>query len=68
MKFADEEFVIDKTYAGDLDSKVSIFRRQTRTKKTIFLTMITTYGVKKNECYIGRVLREATMESLFSIA
>jgi hypothetical protein len=66
MKFAGEEFAIDKKYAGDLDSKMSVFQRQTRTKKTIFLTMITTYGVRKNEYYIGRVLREATMENLFS--
>jgi len=65
MKFAGEEFVIDKKYAGELDNKVSIFRRQTRTKKTIFLTMITTYGVRKNDYYIGRVLREVTMEHLF---
>jgi uncharacterized protein len=68
IKFAGEEFVIDKKYADDLDNKVSVFQRQTRTKKTIFLTMITTYGVRKNEYYTGRVLREATMENLFSTA
>jgi AAA+ ATPase superfamily predicted ATPase len=67
MKFASEEFVIDKRYAGDLDNKVNVFRRQTRTKKAIFLTMITTYGVKKNEYYTGRVVREVTMEKLFSV-
>ncbi|HVU95931.1 MAG TPA: hypothetical protein VHE34_11935 [Puia sp.] len=65
MKFTGEEFIIDKRYAGDLDNKVNVFRRQTRTKKTIFLTLITTYGVRKNEYYTGRVLREVTMESLF---
>lgn len=66
MKFASEEFVIDKEYAGNLDNKVRIFQRQTRTKKTIVLTMVTTYGVRKNEYYTGRVLREVTMEDLFS--
>lgn len=68
MKFAGQDFAIDKKYAGDLDNKISIFQRQTQTKKTIFLTMITTYGVRKNEYYTGRVLREATMENLFSTA
>jgi hypothetical protein len=66
MKFAGDEYVIDKQYASELDNKVNIFRRETKTKKTIFLTMITTYGVKRNDYYVGRVLREVKMEDLFS--
>jgi AAA+ ATPase superfamily predicted ATPase len=49
MKFASNEFQIDKSYAMDLERKVKVFREETKTKKTIFLTFITTYGVKKNE-------------------
>ncbi len=66
MKFAGDQFVIDKKYAEELDNKVKLFQRETRTKKTIFLTLITTYGVKKNDYYTGRVLREVTMEDLYS--
>lgn len=66
IKFAGNEFVIDKKYANELDSKIDIFRQETGTKKTIFLTMVTTYGVQKNNYYTGRVLREVTMEDLFS--
>ena len=65
MKFAGDEFVIDKKYADELDEKIKIFKQQTGTKKTIFLTMITTYGVQKNNYYTGRVLREVKMEDLF---
>lgn len=65
MKFASDEFAIDKKYAGELDNKVNVFRRETGTKKTLFLTMITTYGVKKNDYYTGRVLAEVVMEDLF---
>lgn len=65
MKFAGDEFVIDKKYANELDSKVNIFRRETGTKKTLFLTMITTYGVKRNDYYTGRVLGEVMMKDLF---
>jgi predicted AAA+ superfamily ATPase len=65
MKFAGDEFVIDKKYASELDNKINIFRRETGTRKTLFLTMITTYGVKRNDYYTGRVLAEVVMEDLF---
>lgn len=65
MKFSADEFTIDKKYAGELDSKVSVFKAQTKTKKTIFPTMITTYGTKQNMYYTGRIVSEVTMEDLF---
>jgi hypothetical protein len=65
MKFAGDEFVIDKKYADELDNKLNVFRRETGTKKSLFLSMITTYGVLKNNYYTGRVLREVKMEDLF---
>jgi predicted AAA+ superfamily ATPase len=66
MKFATDEFVIDKKYAAELDNKVNTFRRETNTKKTLFPTMITTYGVKKNDHYIGRIQGEVIMKDLFN--
>lgn len=65
MKFSADEFVINKKYAGEIDGKVKVFKEQTATRKTILPTMITTYGVRKNEHYTGRILREVTMEDLF---
>jgi len=65
MKFSGSEFVIDKKYAEELDKKIKIFTEQTRTKKTIFPTMITTYGTKQNTYYIGRVTSEVKMDKLF---
>lgn len=65
MKFSGQEFVIDKKYAAELDSKVKIFKEQTRTKKTIFPTMITTYGTRQNIYYTGRITSEVKMEDLF---
>jgi AAA+ ATPase superfamily predicted ATPase len=65
MKFSSGEFVIDKKYAAELDSKVRVFMEQTRTKKTIFPTMITTYGTKLNIYYTGRIMSEVKMEDLF---
>jgi len=65
MKFSTSEFVIDKRYSSELKSKLEVFEKSIKSKKTSFLTMITTYGVKRNEYYIGRVHKEVTMESLF---
>jgi len=65
MKFSNREFVIDKKYAAELDMKVNVFRSETGTKKTIFPTMITTYGTRKNEYYLGRIQTEILMEDLF---
>jgi len=66
MKFSSGEFVIDKKYATELDTKVNVFRTETGTKKTIFPTMITTYGTRKNEHYLGRIQTEVLMEDLFT--
>lgn len=65
IKFTNTEFVIDKKYAGELDNKVKVFREQTNANKAIFLTMVTTYGVKKNDHYTGRVQSEVMMTALF---
>lgn len=65
MKFSKNEFVIDKDYALELDKKIQVFQDQTKTKKTIFPTMITTFGTKRNINYIGRITSEVIMEDLF---
>ncbi|MDE3214275.1 MAG: ATP-binding protein, partial [Bacteroidota bacterium] len=65
MKYANKEFTIDKKYANELDNKVKVFRAQSKTRKTIFLTMITTYGTKQNTYYTGRIVSEVKMEDLF---
>jgi hypothetical protein len=65
IKFSASEFVINKRYGADLDNKVKIFRTQTATRKTIFPTMITTYGVLKNDHYTGLIQAEVVMDDLF---
>lgn len=67
MKFYSGEFVIDKRYAGELEQKMSVFAEVTKTKKTILLTMVTTYGVKQNSYAQALVQNSITMEDLFRI-
>ncbi|MCF6402259.1 AAA family ATPase [Chitinophaga filiformis] len=65
MKFTNGEFVIDKKYAEELENKKAVFRSETKTRSTIFSTMITTYGVKKNDYYRDIVDGEVLAEDLF---
>ena len=65
MKFSNEEYAIDKSYAAELQNKLNIFKEETKTKKTLFLTMITTYGTKDNIYKTGLVQNEVTMDDLF---
>src|SRR5665647_727225 len=65
MKFSTNEFTINKKYAEELMQKRTVFVDKTKTKKTILLTMITTYGVIKNAYYKNLVQSEVTMDALF---
>jgi AAA+ ATPase superfamily predicted ATPase len=64
MKYADTEFVIDKKYNENLRNKRATFVGETKTRKTVHITMITTYGVKHNE-YWGNIQSEVTIDDLF---
>src|SRR3546814_13293180 len=55
IKFSTGTFEITKKYAAELENKLQAFRNQTRTRKTLFITMITTYGKKNKNDYDGMV-------------
>jgi len=65
IKFSVDQFVIDKRYAEELTNKVTVFRSQTKTRKAIFPTMITTYGVLKNNYYSSLIQAQVVMADLF---
>ena len=64
IKFAGREFTIDKEYDTDLRNKTEAFVDETKTRQTIIVTMITTYGVKKN-MYSNVVGKEVCLDDLF---
>jgi predicted AAA+ superfamily ATPase len=66
IKFSQSEFVIEKSYMEALQQKLMVFREKTSTKKTLFLTLITTFGIKRNIYSPGLVQQEITMDDLFS--
>ena len=49
MKYSSEPFVIDSGYEGVLTHKLEAFRCETKTKKTLHLTMICASGLERNK-------------------
>lgn len=64
MKFSVDEFIIDKKYDTELRTKKGIFKAETRTKKTLFTTMITTFGLHENT-YSLNIQNDLKMDILF---
>jgi AAA+ ATPase superfamily predicted ATPase len=65
MKFHNSEFSIDGKYADTLRNRENIFKEQTQTRKQIFHTLITTFGLLPNEHSIGLIDSVVTMDDLF---
>ncbi|MEK7256275.1 MAG: ATP-binding protein, partial [Bacteroidota bacterium] len=65
LKFHHTPFVLTKDYAADLRTKLAVFKAATKTRKQVFLTFLTTFGLVKNEHSLGLVDREVRMDSLF---
>jgi len=63
MKYTKDEYVITKEYNDILRSRYAKFTDQTKTRKTVHTTMITTYGVKHN-MYWGNIQSEVKMDDL----
>lgn len=66
MKFSTTQFTIDKKYAAELAKKVQAFISATRTRKSVFVTFITTYGTERNAYRDQVVQNELTMDALFA--
>ena len=66
MKYSQTPFVVSKKYAAELQQKINTFRAATSTRKSVFLTMITTFGVEKNQHAVGLVQNDIKMDVLFA--
>ena len=65
MKFSMKAFSIDKKYAEELRHKIETFREQTKTEKSTFLTMITAFGLQKNDYSNMLVQNSLSLNELF---
>jgi hypothetical protein len=64
IKYSTKKFAITKIYDENLRNKRSVFIEETNTKKSVHITMITTYGIKRNE-YWNNIQSELLLDDLF---
>ena len=64
MKYSAGPYEITKAYDEKLIQRRELFRQQTKTRKSLHLTMITTHGLLSNK-YSNDIQSEVTMEELF---
>ena len=64
MKFSINEYAIDKAYDMTLRNKMESFRRMTNCRKTLQITMITTYGIRPGK-YSGMIHSQIILDDLF---
>jgi hypothetical protein len=65
MKFYNSEFAIDKNEVLTISNKINVFKNCTKTRKSIYVTYITTYGLKDNEYSKQLVQNNLNLEHLF---
>jgi AAA+ ATPase superfamily predicted ATPase len=65
MKFYNAVFTIDKSYYLNLKNKIAALQQHTKTRKNIFVTLITSYGIKENEYSKELVHSHLGMDVLF---
>lgn len=64
IKYTNTPFLIDKQYAENLENKKEAFRKETKTKNSLKLTMICSDGLRKNE-YSEIIRNTITLKDFF---
>ena len=67
IKYCNGAFEIDKETDRNLRNKMETFQAMTKTKMTLQITMITTFGIKQN-MYSSLVNTQVTLDDLFAEA
>ena len=67
MKFYNSDITVDKSMADMLRKRRTRFKEVSGTKKLIFNTLITTYGVQTNEHSLSQIDQTITMDKLFGL-
>ena len=66
IKFSSEPYTITKTYSEQLRQKIAVFKSETNTRKAVWLVLLTTFGLKKNEHSGSLVQHDLNMDCLFT--
>ncbi len=65
IKYSTSPYLIDKSYAANLKNKIEAYQKITKTTKQIFISMISTLGLKESMYSEELVSSEVKLEDLF---
>ncbi len=65
IKFYNDEYSLSKETADKLRKKRSVFRRISKTRKQVFIVLITTFGLVQNKHSLGLIDNTIDMDDLF---
>lgn len=68
IKYSNKAFVIDQNYHETLIKREKIYTKATATRKQVFQSFITPYGVKTNQYSKNLVASEVVLDNLFENA
>lgn len=68
MKFLEHPFVLSKSEATNIRHKLAVFKNESRTKKALFPTIISSFGILPNEHSIGLIQQVVQLDDLFKKA
>ena len=66
IKFSETEFVISKSYLENLQRKKEVFKNDLKSRKNLFMTFISIFGIKDNEYYKKIIDNQVTINSFFT--
>ena len=64
MKFSSKEYALTSEDDSSMRNKRAAFRRETKSRKAVHFTYVTTFGLLRNR-YAGEVQSEVTLDDLF---
>lgn len=65
VKFNNDHYLLDKTEADNLRRRKSVFRSSSKTKKQLFIVLVTTFGLVANQYSDSLIDNVVTMDDLF---
>jgi len=67
MKYYSADVTISKTYARQLRNRLAAFREVTHTRKQLFLTLVTTHGMRWDKNSTGLIDHVIDLDALFEV-
>ncbi len=65
IKFWNSKYVMTNSSAQKLNERRDLFREKTKTRKSLFNTLITPYGARDNKHYLSSVDKQLNLDALF---